>query len=368
MDQYPQNQPFTQPYTYRAQPAPPPYRPLPDSPGDGKKTRARRRTRPIEIAFLAVALSFAVLLAGLVGSLAFVGGSLRGLTASPRYNNAPPRNSFAVLTIEGTIQSAGSGAFGAWEPSYNHGATLNYIKELTYNDNNNGILLYMNTGGGGVYESDEIYRALEEYKAVTSRPVWVYMGPTCASGGYYISAAAEHIVANYNTTTGSIGVYIQLTDTSGLYEKIGVKTVLVKTGENKAVGAEGTEITDAQRAVYQSIVDESYDRFVALVATGRGLAREDVLPLADGRPFTANQALENGLVDELATWDETVEAFREETGAEGFQPNFSHKTQLGSLLEVMQQTLPRSESETLLDFAKTLPSGAPLAWAPGLEW
>lgn len=326
----------------------------------------RQRTRPIEAVIVSIGLAILAGVIALIVAIVVLASSFQSLfTPAPR-NNTPPDNTFAIINVIGTIQNASGGAFGMNEPSYNHGATINFIRQLADNPGNKGILLYMNTGGGGVYESDEVYRELMAYREKTGRPIWAFMGQTCASGGYYISMAAEKLVASYNTTTGSIGVYLALTDTSGLYDKLGIRTVLIRTGDKKGVGTNGVPITEEQSAVYQSIVDENFDRFVELVALGRGMTEAEVRKLADGRPYTANQAIANGLIDELGAWEATRDAFKELTGAESFTPNFSYRTPIGSLLGEISNMLPRADTDAQLALADELPVGVPLAWAPGL--
>ncbi len=323
----------------------------------------RRRLRAGELALIALSMAVVVLLALILGALASAGLSLGQLVRPAGGGAAPPSGSFSVIRIQGEIASQGSGALGINDPSYHHAATLAYIKSLAESENDQGILLYMNTPGGGVYESDEIYRALMDYREKTGRPVWAYMARTCASGGYYICMGAEKLLANYNTTTGSIGVYIALTDTSRLYGKLGIQTVLVRSGENKGVGTPGVAITQEQRDIFQATVDESYERFVQLIVEGRQMPRQEVLPLADGRIYTASQALENGLVDELTEWDGALEVFEKETGATAYYPNFSRQTWLGSLISDVLGSLPQGENEAAFQRAEALPQGVPLAYA-----
>lgn len=320
--------------------------------------RGRKRSA-VEVALLAISLVIVVLLALFIFSLWALGSGLGSAIIPSARSNNPPAGTFSVLYVEGTIQNA-TGA------SYNHTATVEHIKLLAEDEGNTGILLYMNTPGGGVYESDELYRALVDYKEGTGRPIYAYMAATCASGGYYACMAADHITANYNTTTGSIGVYIALTDTSELYEKIGVKTVLIRSGENKGVGMKGVEITPEQQAVYQSSVDESYERFVSLVAQGRGMDDATARALSDGRIYTANQALANGMVDELGDWNTALDAFKELTASEPFYPNFSGGTTLSQLISSVLDRLPQSETQAALAAADALPSGVPLAYAAEL--
>ena len=345
-------------------PLPPPaYMPFAYPPAPPPKARARaRRAHPAHIALLAMSTALVVLLAILVAFLVMLSGTVQSLF-NPRYrSNSPPSGTFSVVNVVGNIANVGSDALGIFDPSYHHAETLEHIEQLTLSDNNAGILLYMNTPGGGVYESDEMYLALQNYKEKTGRPVWAFMADMCASGGYYIAAAADAISANRNTITGSIGVYIALTDTSQMYEMEGVRTILVRSGDNKGVGMEGVPITDDQAAVYQGVVDEMYERFVGIVAEGRGLSQSDARALSDGRIYTAQQALDNGLIDEIGDWESTLAAFETETGASPFYPSFSRRTALGSILGGILGEMPKTDVQTLLEFAEQHPSGVPLAY------
>ena len=216
----------------------------------------------------------------------------------------------AVLHVEGTIQSSGSASS---QDSYQHDWQLARVDELMQDRNNRGLLLYVNSPGGAVYQSDELYLKLKEYKETTGRPFYVYFAETAASGAYYISADADCICANRNTQTGSIGVYIgPVISAEKLLEKLGIQADIIKSGENKASGSGYEDLTEDQRAIYQSMVDEMYGRFVTIVAEGRDLSEERVRELGDGRVYTAAQALENGLIDRICTYDEAVRYMSEE--------------------------------------------------------
>ena len=329
-------------------------------PGGGKKAT--------KMVLIALGLVFLVMFGMFSYAMLSISGSIRELITPPARRVTAPNGSFSVIPVVGTIQSGGGGTMGIGEPNYLHADTVAYIEALAQNGGDKGILLYMNTGGGGVYESDEVYRALEAYKEETGRPVWAYMASYCASGGYYICMAADMLMANYNTTTGSIGVYIALADSSRMYEGMGIETVLVRSGENKGIGVEGTAITEENRAVYQSIVDESYERFISLVMAGRGMDENTARRLGDGRPYTAQQALKNGLVDELGNWEKALSAFAEQTGGSAFIPSFSRRTPLGGLLSEVDDMLPRSDAEMIFEKIENMPTGVPMAYAPGLAW
>ena len=217
----------------------------------------------------------------------------------------PAYDNIAMVNISGTISSVSDGM-------YNHEWLLGTIKDLTSDTYNKGMCLFINTPGGGVYQTDEIYLALLDYKE-TGRPIYVYMGEICASGGYYMACAADKIYANRNTFTGSIGVVMNtVVDVSDLLEKLGIKTATVFSGKNKNMGSYFDEFTDEQRAIYQYICDEAYVQFVSIVAEGRDMSVSEVKKLADGRIYTAKQAKANGLIDDVITYEEFIETVTSE--------------------------------------------------------
>lgn len=211
----------------------------------------------------------------------------------------------AVLPVQGELSASSGSLFSS--NSYNHSWTLDQIDSLMNKPNNKGLILVVNSPGGGVYESDQLYLKLKEYKEVTKRPIYVYMSQMAASGGYYISMAADKIYANRMTTTGSIGVIMSVTDTTEFQKKIGIKTEYIVSGKNKAMG---NPLTSEQREILQSMIDETYDIFISLVSEGRKMNLEKVKKLADGRIYTAKQAKEAGLIDEIGDFDDVIEDFK----------------------------------------------------------
>lgn len=324
------------------------------------KNSEKKYNNAIAVSLIAVSLALLIVVGLFLVLFAAITGEFFSLMSPIRQNNAPPNNSFSVIQVVGEIRNVGSDPLGINDPSYHHAATVEHIRQLTENENNKGILLYMNTPGGALYETDEVYTALEAYKEATGRPVWAYMSSSCASGGYFISMAADRIMANPNTITGSIGVFMAMTDMSGLYDKIGLRTVLIRSGENKAVGTNGVPITEQQAAVYQAIIDENYNRFVEVIVKGRGMSQEEVRKLGDGRIYTGNQALSNGLIDELGDWDTMLAAFEEETKAQVFYPDFSSSTALGRALGSVKTIIPESETKALLSLTEKYPNGVPM--------
>lgn len=214
-----------------------------------------------------------------------------------------------VLYAEGTIQSSESASS---QDTYQHDWIMARVDDMMKDSDNEGLILYVNSPGGSVYQSDELYLKLKEYKETTKRPFYVYFGETAASGGYYIAAAGDYICANRNTLTGSIGVYMgPILSAEGLLKKIGIEVDIIKSAENKAMGNGYENMTDEQKAIYQSVVDEMYDQFVSVVAEGRGLSTERVRLLGDGRVYTAAQALENGLIDRVCSFEDAVKLMKE---------------------------------------------------------
>ena len=237
-----------------------------------------------------------------------------------------------VLYVTDTIDEYGSGP-------YNHQYVLNAIDAMIADSENKGMILYVDTPGGSVYASDELYLKIKEYQDTTKRPVYSSMQSMAASGGYYISAPCDKIIANRNCWTGSIGVTMgTFVDISGLLSDLGIKTQTITSGANKAMGSTTEPMTDEQRAIFQSLIDEAYEQFVSIVADGRNMSEEEVRVIADGRIYSAAQALENGLIDAVGTFEEAVGDMISEyklgdISVESFQPET--KTDLSSLLGIL---------------------------------
>jgi protease-4 len=210
-----------------------------------------------------------------------------------------------VIYVQGVI-GEGSSLFS--EATYNHAWTIDQIDMLMESKSNKAILLYVNSPGGGVYESDELYLKLKEYKEATGRPVYAYMAQTAASGGYYVCMAADKVYANRMTMTGSIGVIMSMMDTTELEKKIGIKTENIVSGKNKAMG---NPLTVDQRKILQDMIDETYNIFVQIVSENRNITLEKTKELADGRIYSAMQAKELKLIDEVGDFDKTVADLKE---------------------------------------------------------
>jgi len=246
------------------------------------------------------------------------------------------KDHIAVITVDGVITSTTSGGVLSESTGYDHQFTLDSIDQAISNNTNKGLLLYINSPGGGVYESDELYLKIREYQKTTGRPVYVYMGSMAASGGYYIASSADKIIANRNCWTGSIGVTMgTYYDISGLLEKYGVKTVTITAGKNKAMGSYTDPLTPEQLKILHSLVDEAYDQFVSIVAEGRNMTIPQVEKLADGRVYTAKQAQKLGLIDGIETFDQAVETFKSEQHLQNCQIVYVNPPTTGFLEQLL---------------------------------
>lgn len=169
------------------------------------------------------------------------------------------------------------------------------------------IVLRINSPGGGVSPSQEIYEELMKARQVSGKPVVASMGSVAASGGYYIASAADVIVANPGSITGSIGVLIQIPNISGLLQKIGVKSVVVKSAEHKDLASPTREMTEAEKQILQRLMDDVHDQFIEVVAKTRRLDRKKVEALADGRIFSGREAKSLGLIDQLGNLQDAID-------------------------------------------------------------
>lgn len=241
-----------------------------------------------------------------------------------------------VLNVNGVIQETGEDVtsfFGT--TGYNHRQFLKMIDFAMEDDGVEGILLRVNSPGGGVVESAEIHAKLEKFKAETKKPVYVSMGTMAASGGYYISTPADKIFAVPDTMTGSLGVIMQGVNYSGLAEKYGVKWETIKSGPYKDIMSPTREMTKEERGILQSMVDNAYGGFVDVISKGRNLSEQEVRKIADGRIYDGRQAKELKLVDELGYFEDAVNAMKKDEKMGSVQVvEYESGMGLGSLLSM----------------------------------
>jgi len=213
----------------------------------------------------------------------------------------------AVISLSGPIADGEGGGLMT-----SAGITPNFVRTQLDRARNDAavkaIVLKVDSPGGSVGASQEIAQEIRE----TEKPVVVFMGDMAASGGYYISAPADKIVAKEGTLTGSIGVISQFMDLSGLYEKLGIKTETIKSGKHKDMFSR--DLTEEERGSWQTLSDELYGQFIEEVAEGRNLDVEEVKKLATGELFSGTQAKKLGLVDELGGYRDAIDLAAELAG------------------------------------------------------
>jgi len=209
----------------------------------------------------------------------------------------------ALVAVEGTITDA-----------------RDIVAQLhRYRDQPNvkAVVLRIDSPGGAVAPSQEIYAEVVKLRQETGKLVVASLGGVAASGGYYVAAAADRIVANPGTITGSIGVIMQIPNLGGLLEKVGIRATVIKAGQFKDLASITRDLTEPERQILQGVMDDVHGQFIEAVATGRHLDRSKVEPLADGRIFSGRQALALGLVDELGDQADAVDRAAKLVGITG---------------------------------------------------
>lgn len=195
--------------------------------------------------------------------------------------------------------------------------TISELKRFADNPYVKAIVLRIDSPGGGVVPSQEIFDAVQRIRNKNNKAVVASMGTVAASGGYYIAAATDRIIANPGTLTGSIGVIMETANVEGLLKKIGVEGIVVKSGKFKDVGSPLRKMTDEEQALLQSVMDDVHKQFIDAVAEGRAMEVDTVQALADGRIFTGRQAKEAKLIDELGNLDDAIQLAADIAGIEG---------------------------------------------------
>ena len=256
-----------------------------------ESSTAQPKRRPLRTAFALIAvlgLSFIVfsLLANFILDNGWIGG-----------------DRVALVRIEGVILDSQK--------------TIEELRRYRQNPSVKAIVLRIDSPGGAVVPSQEIFAEVRKMQADGRLKVVTSMGNIAASGGYYIAAATDKIVANPGTLTGSIGVIMELANVKGLLEKVGVQSVVIKSGRYKDMASPFRTMSEEDRALLQGVLDDVHTQFIEAVATGRALQIEQVRTLADGRLFTGRQAQSVNLVDELGDLQEAIKVAAKLVGIPG---------------------------------------------------
>lgn len=232
----------------------------------------------------------------------FVAVMLTGGSRTAKLAALPTGDKVALVKIEGVLLTAE--------------ALVDEMKEYAEDSSVKAIVVRVESPGGGVVPSQEIYNAVLNARKAGKKVV-ISMGSLAASGGYYIAAAGDRVVANPGTLTGSIGVKMEFANLEKLLDKIGVKGMVVKAGEYKDIGSPYREMTPAEGQLLQAVIDDVHSQFIEAVAKGRGLTDAEVRSIADGRIFTGRQALQLKLVDQLGDLEDSIQAAADLAGIKG---------------------------------------------------
>ncbi|MFH0887655.1 MAG: signal peptide peptidase SppA [Planctomycetota bacterium] len=267
---------------------------------------------------LALSVLLNVILFIMVTSKIFSSASFSNINSDKRYNeqfingNEWSGNKILSIPVNGIIMSVIDG--GMWGSRIDPVQMVVDSLEKAETDNNvKAIILEINSPGGSVTASDNIHTALKRFKNKRPNiPIVAYLGEVAASGGYYIAMPSNRIVVHPTSVTGSIGVIAKITNIEGLFQKIGLKEEAIKSADKKDMLSSTRTMTKEERAIIQGIIDELYQRFVDIVVAGRpNLTKEKVLELADGRIYTGEQAVKNGLADKTGDREDAFESAKQ---------------------------------------------------------
>ena len=210
------------------------------------------------------------------------------------------------------------------------------LEQVAADSNVKAVIFTVDSPGGGITASDIIYNNIKRFKETTGKTVVVYMQNVAASGGYYVSIAADKIIAHPTTITGSIGVIMPIINVSKLIDKYGIEENSIKSGRMKDIGSPLKEMLPEEKEVLSEIVDEMYMRFITLISKERELPIDQVRILADGRIFTGKQAVNNGLIDQVGYLEDAIDIAKDLAGLkEATIIKYERKLSVGDFLKVM---------------------------------
>jgi len=232
------------------------------------------------------------------------------------------------------------------------------LKKGAADDEVRALVVRVNSPGGTVTVSDVLYREIAEWRRETKRPVVAVMLDVAASGGYYVALAADTIVAHPTSVTGSIGVIMVSLNAEGLLQKLGLSTTTIKSGERKDMGSPFRALTDQERQIFQSVIDGLHRQFVAKLVDRRGLSNSQAAGLADGRIYTAEQALTHRLIDRIGYMPDAIAAARAAAGVEQARVIVYHRPrEYRATYYARSETAPPAIDAALRGFAALAGSG-----------
>ncbi len=291
------------------------------NPQNNEQTRPRRRRRnwiiggivAAGLLVLIVASVSLILLLSLGGSGG--GGTAATATFEEEYVLGEGPDKIAVIPVEGTIGAADS-SLVQQSPTTTPDGLRDALRQAEDDDSVVGVVLEINSPGGGATASDQMYQHITDFKENSDKPVVASFGSVAASGGYYIATAADEIFSERTTLTGSLGVVLPLLNFSEAADDLGVEQNAITSGEFKNMGSQFKDLSKREREIFQSYVDSGYDQFVEVIVEGRGLPEQRVREIADGRIYSAVRARELNLVDELGGLEEAIKDSRQKADAE----------------------------------------------------
>lgn len=262
------------------------------------------------------------------------------------------KDAVAVIPLYGAISQGASSR--SWERGSQQIAKR--IKTLAAKKEVKAIVLDINSPGGTVGATQEIYSAILKAKAETKKPFIARFGEVSASGGYYVASACDQIVALPGTITGSIGVIFSVSNFEGLMKKVGFKNEAIKSGKFKDIGSAAREMTPEERKLLQGLIDDSFEQFVKAVSDGRKMTVDQVKVLADGRIYSGRQAKEAGLVDTIGDLQDAIDKAGE-LGGIGKNPRvLTDSDPLENLLSLMDTKLSFFGTKSVVDAMEIAPS------------
>lgn len=306
---------------------------------------------------------------GLTGCIIDLGSltTVQPLTETVVYGESGPK--ILMLEFEGLLtESPGRSPFGDRPSLVAH--TQEVLDRAAEEDDIAALLLKIRSPGGTVSASEALHHMILEWKKETGKPVIAHMQGLAASGGYYISMTADHVVAEPTTITGSIGVVMVGLNVAGLMEKLGIQNQTFASGDFKDTGSPFRAMREDERALMQGVIDDLQTRFLEVVEAGRpSLEASEVHRLADGRIYTARQALDLGLIDQIGFIGETVEAAEQRAGIEESRVITYHRPNQYQNNLYSRGDLPPIQvvDVDLIDLANgLLPPGFYFIWPPAL--
>ncbi len=280
------------------------------------------------------------------------------------------KDKILVLDVEGILSAAGGQSPLAREGNI-ISQVFSRLEKAAEDPDVKGVILRLDTPGGEVAASDILYHEVLRFKQRSRRPVLGLMMSTAASGGYYIASACDYLIAHPLTVTGSIGVISIFPDMASLLDKIGVGVNVVKSGRMKDAGSPFRSMDEAEKKIFQDMIDDYYEGFLDVVAQGRkeAIPRETLRQIADGRIYTAKQALELRLIDEIGYFDSAYKKMLALAGlgeARVVAYSYYPKTQTDLYAAARKEGLS-FESGRLENLLPNLKSGFYYLWLPGSE-